>query len=483
VYWGDNATIIYNEPYTQLIGRKHPALQGQDPKIEFAEIWDHFERLLAKQRETAETVVEANAFLLLFRHGFFEETFFSWKFVPIIGHEGWVVGSHATVVEVTREVLSDRRLKTVRALSRQLSGSESIKDLWRRIILGIEGADKDIPLALLYSVAVQKLASKRSKFPSLSETNGPASTVCILESLIGIPVDHELAAESLDLGSDDTCLVSPLKKAIEEMTPVVVQVDGKLKDMFERIEWRGHGVPATQVVVCPITPGDSNNVLAFLIIALNPRRPYDDDYRGFVHLLTQQVTMPELSAVILREEVQRRQQISTEEALARDRLYRELSEAETKFARFATRAPIGLGILTPEGLALSANDLWLELTQLEVGSSAVSWPAVLCEGEPDRVNEGWERMISGKKSVTMQTRIKRRWQAPDPDTNGKAQYSETHILLAMHPDLDEFGEVTTVMSCITDVSGLKWSELQLRKKMDQAIEMKRQQERFIDMTS
>jgi hypothetical protein len=39
------------------------------------------------------------------------------------------------------------------------------------------------------------------------------------------------------------------------------------------------------------------------------------------------------------------------------------------------------------------------------------------------------------------------------------------------------------MSCITDVSGLKWSELQLRKKMDQAIEMKRQQERFIDMTS
>jgi hypothetical protein len=175
--------------------------------------------------------------------------------------------------------------------------------------------------------------------------------------------------------------------------------------------------------------------------------------------------------VILREEVQRRQQRSTEEALARDRLYRELSEAETKFARFATRAPIGLGILTPEGLALSANDLWLELTQLEVGSSAVSWPAVLCEGEPDHVNVGWERMISRKKSVTMQTRLKRRWQAPDPDINGEAQYSQTHILLAMHPDLDEFGEVTTVMSCITDVSGLKWSELQLRKKMDQAIEI------------
>jgi hypothetical protein len=64
-------------------------------------------------------------------------------------------------------------------------------------------------------------------------------------------------------------------------------------------------------------------------------------------------------------------------------------------------------------------------------------------------------MISEKQSVTIQTKIKRRWRAPDLDPDGKVQYSETHILLSMYPNLDEFGEVTTVMSCITDVSGLK----------------------------
>ena len=246
MYWGDDATIIYNEPYTQLIGRKHPALQGQDPKVEFSEIWDHFEKLLANQRETAETVVEANAFLLLFRHGFFEETFFSWKFVPIIGEEGWVVGSHATVVEATREVLSDRRLKIVRSLSRQLSGSKSIKDLWHRIILGIEDADKDIPLALLYSVADQKVASQRSKSPGVKETNAPASTVCVLEGLVGISASHRLASESLDLDHDDTCLTSSIKEAMKEMAPVVVQIEDSWSEMFEDIKWRGHGVPATQ---------------------------------------------------------------------------------------------------------------------------------------------------------------------------------------------------------------------------------------------
>jgi hypothetical protein len=136
VYWGEEATIVYNEPYTQLIGQKHPSLQGQDPRVGFAEIWDHFENLLSRQRETGETTVEANALLLLFRHGFLEETYFSWKFVPIIGPEGWVVGSHATVVEVTREVVSDRRLSTVRALSRELSGASTIHALWSAIIRG-----------------------------------------------------------------------------------------------------------------------------------------------------------------------------------------------------------------------------------------------------------------------------------------------------------------------------------------------------------
>lgn len=92
IYWGDDATTVYNEAYTKLIGQKHPALQGSDPSIGFAEIWDHFERLLADQRETAQTVVEANTFLLLLRRGFLEETYFSYKFTPIIGNEGWVVG-------------------------------------------------------------------------------------------------------------------------------------------------------------------------------------------------------------------------------------------------------------------------------------------------------------------------------------------------------------------------------------------------------
>ena len=85
-----------------------------------------------------------------------EETYFSWKFVPIIGPEGWVVGSHATVIETTREVISDRRLCTVRSLSRQLFKAGTIQELWKRFFAGIQDADEDIPLALLFSCTAKR---------------------------------------------------------------------------------------------------------------------------------------------------------------------------------------------------------------------------------------------------------------------------------------------------------------------------------------
>ncbi|KAL2062576.1 hypothetical protein VTL71DRAFT_5648 [Oculimacula yallundae] len=485
VYWGDESTIVYNEPYTKLIGQKHPALQGQDPKIEFAEIWDHFGKLLAEQRETAQTVVEANAFLLLHRHGFLEETYFSWKFVPIIGNEGWVVGSHATVVEVTREVIGDRRLGHVHSLSREVSLSRTIKDLWARLIRGIENAEEDIPIALLYSVAdsttSSNVATSRSESPN-SNCSMPSS-ICVLEGVIGIPANHELAPQVVDLELSDGCLAPALKKAQLEMGPIILPVKEKTQEQFDRLKWRGFGVPSTHIGVFPIITNDSNNLLAFLVVGLNPRRPFDDDYRSFLISLTQQVTTPQLSAVILREEVERRQSLARQEALDRDRLSRELSESETKFAKFANRAPIGLAVLSPDGFAQSANDLWKDLTQLEVSSKRASWNDVLVEGETEPVNAAWDEMLKGKKPVTIHTRMRRPWKAPDLDPDGNVQWDNTCIMLSMYPDFDRDGEVTSVMSCVTDISNVKWSESQLRRKMLQAIELKKQTERHIDLTS
>jgi hypothetical protein len=67
------------------------------------------------------------------------------------------------------------------------------------------------------------------------------------------------------------------------------------------------------------------------------------------------------------------------------------------------------------------------------------------------VNQAWDRMLTEKQPVILHTKIRRPWKAPELDVNGKEQWIDTHLLLAMYPDLDDDGEVVSVMSCVTDI--------------------------------
>jgi signal transduction histidine kinase len=143
-----------------------------------------------------------------------------------------------------------------------------------------------------------------------------------------------------------------------------------------------------------------------------------------------------------------------------------------------------LAILSPEGKALSVNQMWKNLTKLQQGSEITNWTDVLVPGEATQnVFEAWHRLIREKKPVTIQSQIKGKRDDLDLDVGNNQELDTIHILVALYPDLDEDGEIMTLMSCITDITDLKRGEIELTKKMEQAIEMKKQQERFIDMTS
>ncbi|ESZ92001.1 putative histidine kinase M2QJp [Sclerotinia borealis F-4128] len=490
VMWGDNNAIVYNEPYTQIIGRKHPAMQGQDPCIELAEIWDYFGALLERQKDTGEAVLQEDALLLLHRHGFEEETYMTYKYVPIVCDEGYVIAIHATLDETTRQVLGDRRMFIIRALGERLSKAKTIRDLWDHLIQGLELAEKDAPFCLLYS------ASESSKVSNpLSSTTAAATTTtttttttsapsvpCVLEGSVGIPEGHYIAPPSFDVTYDQNWLARPFERAMTEMKTILVPLDLEVKQNLGGIKCRGFGEPS-HVAVCPLMDSETQSVLAFLVLALNPRRPYDRDYQEWIQMLSHQVTTPQVSAIILRQEVKRRLALAKQEALDRATLSQQLTESETNFTRFATRTPVGLAILTSEGTALLANDLWRSQTSLDIGSSKVNWEKVLMPGEFEPLTTAWSEVVNNKNSRTFQSRFKKPWKAQELNTDGEEQWTETHLLIALYPDLDDEGNVSTIMSCITEISELKWSENQLRARMEQALEMKQQQERFIDMTS
>ena len=148
IYWGTTPIMVYNEAYTKIIGDKHPAMQGQDPRTGFPDLWPYFDELLTNQRANGKTVLETKSEMMIHRRGFLEEVFFDWKFTPIIGSDGEIVGAHATVADKTREVFSDRQLDTVLALSQQLSECRTVEDLCQCFILLVFLIDQHISACL-----------------------------------------------------------------------------------------------------------------------------------------------------------------------------------------------------------------------------------------------------------------------------------------------------------------------------------------------
>lgn len=95
----------------------------------------------------------------------------------------------------------------------------------------------------------------------------------------------------------------------------------------------------------------------------------------------------------------------------------------------------------------------------------------------DSVENVWDTLINNKTAVTHEFRFKTPWQ----DRNGSR--SDTWVLMSAYPEKDSDGHLKSVFGSITNISQQKWAEDFQKRRMEEAFELKRQQENFIDMTS
>lgn len=128
LYWGDNMVIIYNEPYILLAGKKHPELMGRRYLDAWSEIWDVVKDVFAEARLTGQATMKDDACLFLNRHGFLEETCFSWSIVPLVGDNGSVVGLYNPAFENTRRNIAERRMFTLREVGERTAAAREVKN-------------------------------------------------------------------------------------------------------------------------------------------------------------------------------------------------------------------------------------------------------------------------------------------------------------------------------------------------------------------
>ena len=110
VAWGTRLGFLYNDPYAEILGAKHPAALGRPFHDIWAEIWPDISPLIAAAMDGRATYRE-DLPLLMNRKGFEEQTWFTFSYSPVRDESGSVAGMFCAVSETTGKVMAERALR------------------------------------------------------------------------------------------------------------------------------------------------------------------------------------------------------------------------------------------------------------------------------------------------------------------------------------------------------------------------------------
>ncbi|KAK6859059.1 hypothetical protein PG995_004912 [Apiospora arundinis] len=431
IYWGEKFTIFYNEAYIPLIGDNHPTVMGKDAADVFPDFWNFFDKIITNQRLTAEPASGDASMLLMERHGFLEETYFDWKLVPLIGENGEVMASYGTPHDLTMHVINKRRSDCVQQLTHKISRITNLKDLWATTLAGLSQDERDLPFALLYSV---------DQKPSMLAPPSKPNLTCHLEGTIGVDQDHELAKEYLNIRQELDGFGPVVVEALEKGEMVVLNSDHpSLSKQLQGVGWKGFGLPSAQFVIVPIKL--ESEIVSFLIVGLNPYRRYNQAYTDFLRYIGEAIAS-QIAKIRLADEVKTRAELIKKAELNFER-------SEWRFTKFAERSLVGLAIAQPDRNILYANDAWYRFAGVPPGTKEYpKWLANVVEEDQALVEEWWTRVVTEKTGGHPSGRV-----------TCTPEYMT--IMSAVYADLDEYGEVESVMGLTIDISEQKWVEQQL----------------------
>jgi PAS domain S-box-containing protein len=150
MYWGPDCVVLYNDAYAEILGKKHPWALGRPCREVWSEIWDVIAPMLDGVVTRGEATWSDDQVLFLERRGYPEECYFSFSFSPVRGANGAVDGVFTAVIETTRRVLGERRLRTLRELGTKTADAKSVGDVCREAAAVLAADPADVPFALLY---------------------------------------------------------------------------------------------------------------------------------------------------------------------------------------------------------------------------------------------------------------------------------------------------------------------------------------------
>lgn len=119
VAWGPERTLLYNDGYAPMLGRKHPGALGRPSFDVWPEVRDDLVPLFGRVF-AGEPVHMDDIALVLDRRGRPEEAHFAFSYTPVRDERGEVAGLFCPCTETTAQVLAERRQAFRLALEERL---------------------------------------------------------------------------------------------------------------------------------------------------------------------------------------------------------------------------------------------------------------------------------------------------------------------------------------------------------------------------
>jgi signal transduction histidine kinase len=258
IFWGPDHIQLYNDGYAVIMGPRHPAYLGAPFRACWPEAYEAIHPWMQRVLENGETVEVNRTLVPLTRHGFTEESYFTFTFSPLRDDEHRIAGILQIVTEVTAAVLADRRATVLHDLSNQTALARTTQDAAKLATQVLGRCAADLPFTLLYVV-------------DPDDDHG-----FVLSGSTGSADAAELFPPRFHLRDSTTRLVPALARAVRERTHVSIELDA------------GSRVAANRAIALPIAAADQHSV-AVLVAGISPRLEFDERYRDFLELVSAQL--------------------------------------------------------------------------------------------------------------------------------------------------------------------------------------------------
>jgi PAS domain S-box-containing protein len=271
--WGPELTYLYNDAYKSIIGGKHPHALGRPFSEVWSEIWDVVGPMADTVMTRNEGTYVESQLLVMERHGYQEETYYTFSYSPVPDDEGGRGGLICANSDDTRRVIGERQLALSSELAARTASARTRAEACELAMQALATADRDLPFAILFTIDGASAAAAAS--------TPDAAALCDA----GLwPIERALATGELQYAALDTAA--------------------------REIPCGAWHRPPSHAAVLPIASSGSSGYAGALVVGLNPLRQFDEGYRGFLELVARQVAAGIANAQAYEQEKQRAESLA-----------------------------------------------------------------------------------------------------------------------------------------------------------------------------